>query len=223
MSAAFEFARQRDDRLYVAAGSRERDGNLHSRFFSLVVPRYSDIVHIAMFMDYHPATLGGVQTAVDSLCRGLENAGHRVTLVVAPLAGARVESAANVVELEAVPVAVNGFPMVLPSKRNARRIDDAFAARGPVDVVHTHTTYGVAIAGMKAARRHRLPLVHTAQSRDDAFLERTSPRPIRRHWHCARCTDASCRIVITCPIVRKAVRRAMPGGPSPLRPRPPTG
>lgn len=141
------------------------------------MPRYSDIVHIAMFTDYHPATLGGVQTAVDSLCRGLEKAGHRVTLFVAPLAGARVETAANVVELEAVPVAVNGFPMVLPSKRNARRIDDAFAGRGPVDVVHTHTTYGVAIAGMKAARRHRLPLVHTAQSRDDAFIEHTSPAP----------------------------------------------
>ncbi|WP_256673620.1 glycosyltransferase, partial [Nocardia cyriacigeorgica] len=67
--------------------------------------------------------------------------------------------------------------MVLPTAANARLIDDAFAARGPVDVVHTHTTYGVAIAGMKAARRHRLPLVHTAQSRDDAFIEHTSPAP----------------------------------------------
>ncbi|NEW30876.1 glycosyltransferase family 4 protein, partial [Nocardia cyriacigeorgica] len=81
------------------------------------------------------------------------------------------------VELEALSVAVNGFPMVLPTAANARLIDDAFAARGPVDVVHTHTTYGVAIAGMKAARRHRLPLVHTAQSRDDAFIEHTSPAP----------------------------------------------
>jgi cytochrome P450/glycosyltransferase involved in cell wall biosynthesis len=134
------------------------------------------IVHIAMFVDYHPATLGGVQTAVDSLCRGLERAGHRVTLFVAPLPGA--DAIPNVVELNAVmALAVNGFAVVLPTERNDELIDATFAARGPIDVVHTHTTYGVAIAGLKAARRHRLPLVHTAQSRDDAFIEKTSPAP----------------------------------------------
>ncbi|WP_406230976.1 cytochrome P450 [Nocardia sp. NBC_01009] len=135
-------------------------------------------MHIAMFMDYHPATLGGVQTAVGSLCRGLERAGHHVTLFVAPLSGKITDSQPNVVELDAVAgLEVNGFPVVLPTKRNAELIDAAFAAHGPIDVVHTHTTYGVAISGMKAARRHRLPLVHTAQSRDDAFIEHTSPAP----------------------------------------------
>lgn len=133
------------------------------------------LVHIAMFMDYHPTTLGGVQTAVRALCRGLERAGHRVTLFVAPQPGAA--AVPDVVELHAAALAVNGFPVVLPGKRNDGLIDAAFAARGPIDLVHTHTTYGVAIAGMKAARRHRLPLVHTAQSRDDAFIEHTAPAP----------------------------------------------
>ncbi|WP_025347869.1 cytochrome P450 [Nocardia nova] len=140
-------------------------------------------VHIAMFMDYHPTTLGGVQTAVAALRRGLERAGHRVTVFAAPLPGASAEADpdeadGDVVELAPLAGAVvNGFPMVLPTARNAALIDAAFAARGPIDVVHTHTTYGVAIAGMKAARRHRIPLVHTAQSRDDAFIEHTSPAP----------------------------------------------
>lgn len=138
--------------------------------------QYSAIVHIAMFMDYHPATLGGVQTAVASLCRGLERAGHRVTMFVAPQPGAG--ELPNVVPLRAAGgLAVNGFPVVLPTKHNAELIDAAFAARGPIDLVHSHTTYGVAIAGMKAARRHRIPLIHTAQSRDDAFIENTSPAP----------------------------------------------
>lgn len=139
-------------------------------------------VHIAMFMDYHPATLGGVQTAVAALRHGLERAGHRVTLFVAPLSGAAMppDAASDDGVVELAPLAgavVNGFPMVLPTARNAALIDAAFAARGPVDLVHTHTTYGVAIAGMKAARRHRIPLVHTAQSRDDAFIEHTAPAP----------------------------------------------
>ncbi|MET7769852.1 cytochrome P450 [Nocardia sp. NPDC005366] len=134
-------------------------------------------------MDYHPDTLGGVQTAVASLCRGLEHAGHRVTLVVAPMPGAQDGARQDRAQREIVElypfggIAVNGFAMVVPTARNAALIDAVFAARGPVDLVHTHTTYGVAIAGMKAARRHRLPLVHTAQSRDDAFIEHTSPAP----------------------------------------------
>ncbi len=131
-----------------------------------------------MFMDYHPTTLGGVQTAVAALRRGLERAGHRVTLFAAPLPGAAAEPDDDVVELAPLAGAVvNGFPMVLPTARNAALIDAAFAARGPIDIVHTHTTYGVAISGMKAARRHRIPLIHTAQSRDDAFIENTAPAP----------------------------------------------
>lgn len=136
------------------------------------------IVHIAMFMDYHPATLGGIQTAVASLCHGLKRDGHRVTLFVAPLPESTTPLPDDVVALHPLRgLYVNGFAAVLPTKRNARLIDDAFAARGPIDLVHTHTTYGVAIAGLKAARRHGLPLVHTAQSRDDAFIEKTSPAP----------------------------------------------
>ncbi|WP_157762502.1 cytochrome P450 [Nocardia yamanashiensis] len=133
-------------------------------------------MHIAMFMDYHPGSLGGVQTAVAALRRGLERAGHRVTLFTAPAAGA--EADLDVVELHGLSgPGVNGFEVVAPNRRNAELIDSVFAARGPVDVVHTHTTYGAAISGMKAARRHGIPLVHTAQSRDDAFIAANSPAP----------------------------------------------
>lgn len=133
-------------------------------------------MHIAMFVDYHPASLGGVQTAVSALRRGLERAGHRVTLFVAPDPEAAPDP--DIVALHPLSIpAVNGFAVVAPTRRNAALIDAEFAARGPIDLVHTHTTYGVAIAGMKAARRQRIPLVHTAQSRDDAFIEHTSPAP----------------------------------------------
>ncbi|MGW4123432.1 cytochrome P450 [Nocardia sp. NPDC004711] len=133
-------------------------------------------MHIAMFVDYHPASLGGVQTAVTGLRRGLERAGHRVTVFTVPDPAAAPDP--DVVALQPLPVpAVNGFAVVAPTRRNAALIDAEFAARGPIDIVHTQSTYGVAIAGMKAARRHRIPLVHTAQSRDDAFIEHTSPAP----------------------------------------------
>lgn len=138
---------------------------------------YRGAMHVAMFTDFHPDTMGGIQTSVHAQRRGLQRLGHRVTLFCAPLPGA-VDTDPDVVVLPALGgVVVNGFAMVLPTRANARLIDAVFAARGPVDVVHTQTTYGVAIAGLRAARRHGIPVVHTVHSRDDVFIQHTSPAP----------------------------------------------
>ncbi|WP_435590848.1 cytochrome P450 [Nocardia sp. bgisy118] len=134
-------------------------------------------MHVALFTDFHPATLGGIQTSVNALRRGLARAGHRVTVFAAPTPES-TEPDSDLVVLSALAgVRVNGFAMVLPTPENSRRIDAAFADRGPVDVVHLHTTYGVAIAGLRAARRHGIPVVQTVHSRDDAFIQHTSPTP----------------------------------------------
>ncbi|MEU0870362.1 cytochrome P450 [Nocardia brasiliensis] len=134
-------------------------------------------MHVALFTDFHPDTMGGIQTSVHAQRRGLERLGHRVTLFCAPLPGA-ADTDPDVVVLSALGgVVVNGFAMVLPTRANARLIDAVFAERGPVDVVHTQTTYGVAIAGLRAARRHGIPVVHTVHSRDDVFIQHTSPAP----------------------------------------------
>lgn len=43
--------------------------------------------------------------------------------------------------------------------------------------MHTLTTYGCGIAGIRAARRHGVPVVQTMQSRDDTVIEKYSPSP----------------------------------------------
>ncbi|MFB8277066.1 cytochrome P450 [Nocardia colli] len=134
-------------------------------------------MHVALFTDFHPATLGGIQTSVHAQRRGLERLGHRVTVFTAPTPES-TESEQDIVVLSALGgVVVNGFAMVLPTPANNRSIDAVFAERGPIDVVHTQTTYGVAIAGLRAARRHGIPVVHTVHSRDDVFIANTSPVP----------------------------------------------
>ncbi|WP_330180349.1 glycosyltransferase [Nocardia sp. NBC_01503] len=136
-----------------------------------------DTLHIAIFTDFHPATLGGVQTAMRSLCDGLRALGHRVTVFCAPAPGS-VAADGNTVVLDSVPFKMStGLPVVLPSPANRRLIDTAFAERGPVDIVHTLTTYGCGIAGIRAARRHGVPVVQTMQSRDDTVIEKYSPSP----------------------------------------------
>lgn len=137
----------------------------------------ADSLHIAIFTDFHPATLGGVQTAMRSLCDGLRGLGHRVTVFCA-LAPGSTTADADTVALEATRFTMsNGLPVVLPTRANQRLIDAAFTERGPVDIVHTLTTYGCAIAGVRAARRHGIPVIQTMQSRDDAMIEKYSPSP----------------------------------------------
>ncbi|MGW0247802.1 cytochrome P450 [Nocardia goodfellowii] len=134
-------------------------------------------MHIALFSDFHPATIGGIQSSMRAQRRGLERLGHRVTVFTAPTPES-TEPDPDVVVLSAVAgLRVNGFAVVGPTRTNNRAIDAEFAARGPIDVVHLHTTYGVAIAGLRAARRHGIPVVQTIHSRDDAFIEHTSPVP----------------------------------------------
>ncbi|MEU1983935.1 cytochrome P450 [Nocardia sp. NPDC019395] len=134
-------------------------------------------MHIALFTDFHPGTVGGIQTSVAAQRRGLRRGGHRVTVFTAP-GPESTEPDPDLVVLSGVPgLSVNGFATVLPTRANNRLIDTILTARGPVDLVHTHTTYGVAMAGIKAARRHGIPLAQTLHSRDDAFIEHTSPAP----------------------------------------------
>ncbi|WP_245677228.1 glycosyltransferase [Nocardia acidivorans] len=136
-----------------------------------------DSLHIALFTDFHPATLGGVQTAMRSLCDGLRALGHRVTVFCAPAPGS-LAADGNTVVLDSVPFKMStGLPVVLPTRGNRRVIDAAFAERGPVHIVHTLTTYGCGIAGIRAARGHGIPVVQTMQSRDDTVIEKYSPSP----------------------------------------------
>ncbi len=136
-------------------------------------------MHVALFTDLHPATFGGAQISVDTQRRALEQLGHQVTVFAAPFAKTP-DPDPCVVELRPVPVIArlaqilskyDDYVLVWPSRTNRALIDEAFAARGPIDIVHTQGDLGVAIAGMEAARRHGIPVVQTKHTRYDAYFE----------------------------------------------------
>ncbi|GAB3132647.1 hypothetical protein GCM10027289_21180 [Tsukamurella serpentis] len=134
-----------------------------------------------MFSDFHPSSLGGIQNSVNDQRRELERRGHLVTLFTPPAGDselARSGAGDQVVTLRPVlGVRVNGFPATLPTRTNARLIDAALARLPRVDVVHVHTTYGVAAIGMRTANLLGVPLVQTMHSRDDVFIEANSAVP----------------------------------------------
>jgi glycosyltransferase involved in cell wall biosynthesis len=144
------------------------------------------MLHVALFTDLHPATFGGAQISVDTQRRALEHLGHKVTVFTAPFAKTP-DPDPCVVELKAVPVIArlaqilgryDDYVFVWPSRANRRLIDEAFAAREPIDIVHTQGDLGVAIAGMEAARRHGIPVVQTKHTRYDAYFEQAASAPL---------------------------------------------
>ncbi|BBX66138.1 hypothetical glycosyl transferase [Mycobacterium saskatchewanense] len=143
-------------------------------------------MHVALFTDLHPDSLGGTQVSVATQRRALEQCGHRVTVFTAPLPKT-ADPDPGVVELKPVPVIAplmrrlgrhDDFMFVWPSKVNRAVIDEAFRTREPVDVVHTQGDLGVAVAGVEAARRHGIPVVQTKHTRFDVYFEQATATPL---------------------------------------------
>lgn len=133
-------------------------------------------MHIAIFVDFHDSTVGGVQTSVRAQRKGLERLGHTVTVVCpAPVEGTTSERDIYVPILPLV--RPNGFTLVAPSKRNKRFIESALDSKPPVDIIHIQTNAGIGMMGVDIARRRKIPLVQTMHGRDDVFAN-TYPFPL---------------------------------------------
>ncbi|TDZ79894.1 Alpha-D-kanosaminyltransferase [Mycobacteroides salmoniphilum] len=147
-------------------------------------------MHIALFTDLHPESLGGAQISVARQRHGLERLGHKVTVFTAPLAHT-VDPDPNVVEVKPVPFVAEAmrklgkhddFTFVWPGTANRELIDRELRARGPIDIIHSQGDLGVCIAGVEAARRNGIPVVQTKHTRYDVYFEKASPNPLLLAW-----------------------------------------
>lgn len=117
-------------------------------------------MHIAIFLDQHLETLGGVQTSVKLQRKYLEKLGHRVTICSPSSLNKKQDE--HFVITPSYPLAGKGeYHFTIPSKKVERHIDEAFNALPPVDVVHVQADYWGAILGLSFARRHDIPSLIT--------------------------------------------------------------
>lgn len=147
-------------------------------------------MHIALFTDLHPDSLGGAQISVARQRHGLERLGHKVTVFTAPLAHP-TDPDPNVVEVKPVPLVAelmrklgkhDDFTFVWPGAANRELIDREIAARAPIDIIHSQGDLGVCIAGVEAARRNGIPVIQTKHTRYDVYFEKASPNPLLLAW-----------------------------------------
>lgn len=119
-------------------------------------------MHILIFLDQNPASLGGVQASVLLQQKYLEMAGHRVT-VVAPASKFGSKSKPGQIIYRSMPLTPNREYNACVNIGGAYRqtVRELAEIGEPVDVVHVQADWWGALLGVGFAVRQNLPLVTT--------------------------------------------------------------
>lgn len=119
-------------------------------------------MHIAMFLDQHPRSLGGIQTSAMLQRKYLEKLGHKVTFVT-PSSGKRLIEK-GFFTLPSWPLTLSWeFTFTANARRSRKRLDRSQRRRSDkFDLVHIQADMWSAIIGIGFAQRNHLPVVMTS-------------------------------------------------------------
>ncbi|MGB3414654.1 MAG: glycosyltransferase [Microbacteriaceae bacterium] len=144
-------------------------------------------MHIAIFLDQHPDSLGGAQLSVRLQKQYLERAGHRVTLVssrwwrdskASTTSDGRERQLEQNIELPALRLTTDGeYGFARWDARVRKLLLQKFAELPPVDLVHVQADYSVAVLGHWFAEQQSIPLIHTFHTWLEGAIESTAPFP----------------------------------------------
>jgi len=134
-------------------------------------------MHVLIFCEQHPFTLGGAQVSVNLQAEFLERAGHTVTFVSPSLRSGPVDDE-RFIDLPsfAIPT-VREYTWLWPRKLHLALILAALKNRPPVDIVHVQSDFWGAALGYRFADENELPVVHTMHHRLDVGVEGSIPFP----------------------------------------------
>lgn len=134
-------------------------------------------MHILIFCEQHPHTLGGAQTSVLLQAKFLERAGHAVTFVSPALRSGPVDDP-RFIDLPSWSIpTVREYTWLWPRSKHLAIVEDALVSRPPVDIVHVQSDFWGAAFGYRFARARALPLVHTMHNRLDVGVDGSVPLP----------------------------------------------
>ena len=134
-------------------------------------------MHVLIFCEQHPFTLGGAQVSVNLQAEFLERAGHTVTFVSPALRSGPVDDA-RFIDLPsfAVPT-VAEYTWIWPRTSHLAMIADALKNRPSVDIVHVQSDFWGAALGYRFANANAIPIVHTMHHRLDVGVDGSIPFP----------------------------------------------
>jgi len=117
-------------------------------------------MNAGLFADCYRPTQSGVVTAVVQLKAGLERRDHKVVVMTVANPPYAEEDAAVFCFPSLAFSRDNGWRLGIAQQRRLNRLVE----REALDIIHTHTEFGLGWAGRRAARALGLPWVHTAHT-----------------------------------------------------------
>ncbi|MDO5569542.1 MAG: glycosyltransferase [bacterium] len=125
-------------------------------------------MRVGLFTDAYTPLVNGVSTSVMMLKTALEKAGHQVFIVTVNYDGFGnvVENDGKLIRLGGVPTGI--YETRLTSVYSVRAIKKI--KKWKLDVIHSHTEFGVGTFGRFVAKQFNIPLVHTYHTMYEDYI-----------------------------------------------------
>jgi len=124
-------------------------------------------MHILMVSDVYFPRVNGVSTSIQAFRQALQAVGHRVTLI-APAYAETTADETDIIRISSRNVIVDPEDRMMRI-RHIHRLTDTLRA-GDYDIVHIHTPFVAHYAGLKLARKLKLPVVATYHTFFEEYL-----------------------------------------------------
>ena len=134
-------------------------------------------MHIALFMDQHPHSLGGVQTSVMLQKKYLNRNGVQVT-IFAPKSKRAVPDPSIKVIPSSYPSIGREYSVVWSLRKAAKFCQKQYESE-KYDLVHLQGDFVAASLAIELAKSRNLPLVYTAHTNIDVMANKLVGRPIK--------------------------------------------
>lgn len=123
-------------------------------------------MRIGLFTDTYPPYINGVSTSVLMLKQGLEKLGHKVYVVTVNSESFSYKKDENVLMIPGIPTGILDFRLTGLYPIKAQRIIKGWN----LDIIHTHTEFGVGSFARLIAKQYNIPLVHTYHTMYEEYI-----------------------------------------------------
>ena len=134
-------------------------------------------MHIALFMDQHPHSLGGVQTSVMLQKKYLNRNGVQVT-IFAPKSKRMIQDPDIKVIPSSYPTIGREYSVVWSLRKASKFCQSQYEAQH-FDLVHLQGDFAAASLAIELARSRNLPIVYTSHTNVDVMANKLIGKPLK--------------------------------------------
>ena len=121
---------------------------------------------IGLFTDTYPPYINGVSTSVLMLKNGLEELGHKVYVVTVNSESFSYKESDNVLMIPGIPTGILDFRLTSLYPLKALKIIKSWN----LDIIHTHTEFGIGSFARLISKQYNIPLVHTYHTMYEEYI-----------------------------------------------------